>query len=337
MKLIVQILIIIILALLTPVIYIWLLKTGRGDARVYIAVAVIIICAVLLWLYETVLKPLTELKKGTKKIKEGDLDFTMESDSGGELGELVRSFDEMRIRLKNSQEEKIRTDQETRELVRNIAHDLKTPITTIRGYSEGIMDGVASSPEKQLKYLRTIHNKSLEMTNLIDELSFYSKVDSNRIPYNFKKISAKAFFDDCAEEISMELDAKAFTFYYEPEIGDEVRIAADPEQFKKVINNLVSNSVKYNNKPNGVIRIRLHDNGDFFQCDFEDNGRGVEKKDLSKIYDRFFRADPSRGELFGNGIGLSIVKKIVEDHGGRIWATGENGEGLCHHIILRKV
>ena len=337
MKLVTQIIIIIVISFLTPVLFIWFIRNGQGDYRLYLAVAIAVVSALFLWIYETILKPLYELKKGTKRIKEGDLDFRMESNSTGELGDLVRSFEEMRGKLSESKAEKVRTDQETRELVRNIAHDLKTPITTIRGYAEGIMDGIASSPEKQQKYLRTIRNKSVEMTNLIDELSYYSKVDSNRIPYSFRKISAKEFFDDCAEDLAMELDAKGFTFYYESEIDEKARIEADPEQLKKVISNLVGNSVKYSNKTNGVIRIRLLDNGDFIQCDFEDNGRGVEKKDLPRIYDRFFRADPSRGELFGNGIGLSIVKKIIEDHGGRIWATGEAGEGLCHHFILRKV
>lgn len=303
----------------------------------YIGVVLIVALVVFGWVYESILKPLHELKKGTKKIKEGDLNFTLESDSSSEMGELVRSFEEMRVRLIDSQNENLKTDAETRELIRNIAHDLKTPITTIRGYSEGILDGVADSPEKQKKYIQTIHNKAVQLTSLIDELSFYAKVDTNRIPYDFKKMPARDFFDDCAEEIRLDLEGKGLQFEYSQNVYPLIKVIIDPEQMTKVINNIIGNSVKYMDKTPGIVGMRLLDTGDFIQCDLWDNGKGVDKKDLSKIYDRFYRTDASRGSLEGgSGIGLSIAKKIVEDHGGRIWATCEVGEGLCQHIILRK-
>mgnify|MGYP003301452859 CR=1 FL=1 len=91
-------------------------------------------------------------------------------------------------------------------------------------------------------------------------------------------------------------------------------------------------------KADARISLTLTDTGDFIQCDMTDNGRGVEKQDLTKIYDRFYRTDASRGTLLlGSGIGLSIAKKIIEDHGGSIWASGEPGEGLSQHFILRKI
>ena len=338
MKLITQIVLIFLTAVALPLFFAGMVMTGNAPFSVYIAVVLLIAFGVIVWVYETVLKPLNELKKGTKKIKEGDLDFTMETDSSGEMGELVRSFEEMRVRLRESQNEKIRSDNETRELIRNIAHDLKTPITTIRGYSEGILDGVADSPEKQKKYIQTIHNKAVEMTSLIDELSFYAKVDTNRIPYDFKKMSARDFFDDCAGEIRLDLEGKGIEYRYFPNVHPAEKVIIDPEQLKKVINNIISNSVKYMDRTNGFITMTLNDQGDFVQCDLLDNGKGVDKRDLSKIYDRFYRTDASRGSLEGgSGIGLSIAKKIIEDHGGRIWATCETGEGLCQHFILRKV
>lgn len=338
MKLVTQIAVIFLIAVVLPLFFAKMVMTGNFSFSAYMAVVILIAVVVFGWIYETVLKPLNELKKGTRKIKEGDLDFTMESDSTGEMGELVRSFEEMRVRLKDSQNERLRTDTETRDLVRNIAHDLKTPITTIRGYSEGILDGVADSPEKQKKYIQTIHNKAVEMTSLIDELSFYAKVDTNRIPYDFKKMSARDFFDDCAEEIQLDLEGKSIQFHYTQDVSPSVKVIIDPEQLKKVINNIIGNSVKYIDKTPGIVGMELSDTGDFIQCDLSDNGKGVDRKDLSRIYDRFYRTDASRGSLEGgSGIGLSIAKKIIEDHGGRIWATGEAGEGLCQHFILRKV
>ena len=312
------------------------------DGRISYGTCMVIMFAagvlIFFWVYRSFIRPLRELKTATKKIKEGELDFTLETDSDSEMGELIRSFEEMRVRLLDSQEKQIASDNEERELIRNIAHDLKTPITTIRGYSEGLLDGVASSPEKQEKYLKTIHRKAEEMTGLIDELSFYCKVDTNRIPYTFTKLSAREFFDECAEDLGAELSGKSIEFTYEQRVSRKVRVIADPEQLNKVISNIISNSVKYLDKKPGKIRMVLTDDGDFIQCDISDNGRGVDKQDLPRIYDRFFRTDSSRNSSQGgSGIGLSIVKKIIEDHGGSIWASGGPGEGLTQHFILRKV
>ena len=112
---------------------------------------------------------------------------------------------------------------------------------------------------------------------------------------------------------------------------------ADAEQMKRVINNIIGNSVKYLDKERGMINIRIKDVGDFVQVEIEDNGRGIAAKDLPYIFDRFYRADSSRNSSQGgSGIGLSIVKKIVEDHGGRIWATSKEGMGTEMHFVLRK-
>ena len=310
-----------------------------GKTTFFQSIVIILFIAAVdfFWAYMAVIRPLRELESATKKIKEGELDFTLETDSDSEMGDLIRSFEEMRLRLLESQNERLSSEVETRELIRNIAHDLKTPITTIRGYSEGILDGVAASPEKQEKYIKTIHTKAVEMTTLIDELSFYSKIDTNRIPYTFKKQNVNDYFSECAEALTMELSEKNIGFIYESSVSSGVRMIADPEQLTRVINNIISNSVKYMDKSEGRIRMTVTDTGDFIQCDITDNGCGVDKKDLPKLYDRFYRTDASRtSSTGGSGIGLSIVKKIIDDHGGSIWATGDLGAGLSQHFILRK-
>ena len=222
-------------------------------------------------------------------------------------------------------------------IISNISHDLKTPITAIKGYCEGIMDGVASSPEKLDKYVRTIYNKANDMANLIDELSIYSKIDTNRIPYNFTQIHVDDYFRDCADELRMDLESKNIDLTYYNYLDEDAVIIGDAEQLKRVVNNIVSNSVKYLDKKKGIINIRIRDAGDFVQIELEDNGSGIAKKDLPYIFDRFFRADASRNSSTGgSGIGLSIVKKIIEDHGGRIWATSREGTGTIMHFVLRK-
>ena len=293
--------------------------------------------AMTVWIYQSMTRPIRKLQKATQNIKEGNLDFTIESDSEDEIGELTRNFEEMRQRLKESTEERVRSEQENRVLISNIAHDLKTPITAVKGYAEGLVDGVADTPEKLNRYVATIYNKANEMDRLINELTLYSNIDANRIPYNFDKINAKAYFDDCIEDIGIDLETQGIKLTYENAVDDDVQIIADPEQIMRVINNIISNGVKYMDKPYKLIGIRLKDVGDFVQIEIDDNGKGIALKDLPYIFDRFYRTDSSRNsKTGGSGIGLSIVKKIVEDHGGRIWATSKEGVGTTMYFVLRK-
>ena len=290
-----------------------------------------------LWIYRSVAAPLVKLRRATQNIKEGNLDFVMEAEGTDEFAELCRDFEEMRRRLKESAEEKVLMDKENKELISNISHDLKTPITAVKGYVEGIMDGVADTPEKMNRYVRTIYNKTNEMDHLINELTFYSKIDTNRIPYTFSKLNVEDYFSDCAEEIGLELETRGIQLYYANYVEKDVLVIADGEQIRRVIHNIISNAIKYMDKPKGVIQIRVKDVGDFVQIEIEDNGKGIAAKDITYIFDRFYRTDVSRNSSKGgSGIGLSIVRKILEDHGGKVWATSREGIGTIMYFVLRK-
>ena len=302
-------------------------------------IVILTVTSILLtrWLRSSILRPVDHLNIAMKKIRDGNLDYVLQTDEEGEIGELYRNYEDMRLRLKESADEKLESEKHDRELISNIAHDLKTPITSIQGYAEGLLDGVANTPEKQEKYLRTIHNKASDMVELINELTLYSRIDSNRIPYNFHRINLGDYFRDCVEEIGMDMDSRGIELNYVNLVTPETRIIADPEQLKRVINNIISNSVKYMDKPHGRIDIRILDEQDSVRIEIEDNGKGIAQRDLPNIFDRFYRTDSSRNSAQGgSGIGLSIVKKIVEDHGGYIWATSREGEGTCMHFVLRK-
>ena len=290
-----------------------------------------------LWIYRSIAVPLVKLKKATKNIKEGNLDFVLEVEGNDEFSQLCQDFEEMRKRLKESTEEKILMDKENKELISNISHDLKTPITAVKGYVEGIMDGVADTPEKMDRYVRTIYNKTNEMDHLINELTFYSKIDTNRIPYTFSKLNVEDYFSDCAEELGLEMETRGIELVYANYVEKGVQVIADGEQIRRVIHNIVSNAIKYMEKPRGIIQLRVKDVGDFIQVAIEDNGKGIAAKDLPYIFDRFYRTDVSRNSSKGgSGIGLSIVKKIMEDHGGKVWATSRLGIGTIMYFVLRK-
>lgn len=310
----------------------------KNIAIVAILVLLITACLLIGWIYTGINVPLMKLRKATHNIAEGNLDFTLEVDGNDEISDLCRDFEEMRRKLCESNEEKIQYDRESKELISNISHDLKTPVTAIKGYVEGIMDGVADTPEKMDHYIRTIYNKANDMDRLINELTFYSKIDTNRIPYTFNKINVSSYFEDCCEEVGLDLESKNIDFSYFNYVDENVEVIADAEQMKRVINNIIGNSVKYMDKPKGRINIRVKDVGDFVQIEIEDNGKGIGPKELPYIFDRFYRTDASRNSsMGGSGIGLSIVRKIVEDHGGKIWATSKPGTGTVMYFVLRKV
>lgn len=306
----------------------------------FISVFVILISVALvvgLWVYRSIAVPLVKLKKATQNIKEGNLDFVLDVEGKDEFSELCQDFEEMRRRLKESTEEKSLIEKENRELISNISHDLKTPITAVKGYVEGIMDGVADTPEKMDRYVRTIYNKTNEMDHLINELTFYSKIDTNRIPYTFNKLNVEDYFEDCSEEVGLELETRGIELVYANYVEKDVMVIADGEQIRRVIHNIISNAIKYMDKPKGIIQIRIKDVGDFIQIEIEDNGKGIGPKDLPYIFDRFYRTDVSRNSSKGgSGIGLSIVKKILEDHGGKVWATSRLGIGTIMYFVLRK-
>ena len=306
-----------------------------------VCLAAILVAAsgcISVWVYRGLVTPVRKLKEATHNIAEGNLDFTLQSNRHDEIGELINDFEVMRKRLRDSAEEKIQNDKESRELISNISHDLKTPMTAIKGYVEGIMDGIADTPEKMDRYVRTIYNKTVDMDKLINELTLYSKIDANKIPYNFNKINVAQYFEDCVSELKVELDSRNIELGYFNYADKSSVIIADPEQLKRVINNIISNSVKYmSSDRKGIINIRISNVDDFVQFEIEDNGKGIAQKDVQYIFDRFYRTDASRNSAQGgSGIGLSIVKKIISDHGGQIWATSKEGTGTVMHFVLRK-
>lgn len=292
----------------------------------------------ILWIYRSILRPLNVLRIATNQIREGDLDYKVVSYSEDEIGELCNEFEKMRIRLKNLIEAQLKYEEDIKELISNISHDLKTPLTAIKGYAEGLSDGVADTKEKQEKYLRTISAKANDMSVLVDELSYYAKIDSDTVPYSFKGISLNEYFNDCIEDLKLDTEIKNTEIILNNYVDSSVYVVADAEQLKRVIHNIVGNSVKYLDKDKGLIQIRIGDIGEYVQLEIEDNGSGIGKDELPFIFERFYRADASRNsKKGGSGLGLAIAKKVIEDHSGQIWAESEPGKGTTIIFTLKKI
>ena len=291
-----------------------------------------------IWMYTSMINPIKKLQTAAQNIKDGNLNFSVAAETDDEIGEVCVAFEEMRLKLKGQIERNIQYEKESKELISNISHDLKTPMTAIKGYIEGIMDGVADTEEKRDRYIRTIYNKVNDMNSLIEELFLYAKLDSNSVTYSFAKVNVDAYFQDCVEEISLDLESQGVDFGYFNYADRDTVIIADPEQLKRVVNNIIGNSVKYASPDRKLmISLRIMEEAEFVKIEIEDNGKGIARNEVPLIFDRCYRTDASRNSSKGgSGLGLSIAKKIIEEHGGKIWAVSTEGVGTTMCFVLRK-
>lgn len=292
----------------------------------------------------SIIKPLNQLKTAAEQIKEGNLDFQLTVAAKDEIGQVSMTFEEMRRKLKESIELQLQYEENRKELISNISHDLQSPIATIKGYVEGIRDGVADTPEKMQKYIETIYSKAGDLDRLIDELFLFSKLDLKKSPFQFEKIEVRRYLQDLLEEIQFDLNKRGVSLHYQSNLHEPVYAVADREKLKRVIMNVIDNSLKYMNKTDKRLEVELRQGGtgddpetdsETVQIRISDNGPGIEAAALPHIFDRFYRGDPSRNPSQpGSGLGLAIAKRIIEEHGGRIWAESRLGEGATIWIAL---
>ncbi len=317
-----------------------IVKAMKGyNLTIFITVILILIATNGLLSYimsRSITRPIDKLKSYANSIKEGNLDFKIEIESMDEIGELSMAFEEMRYRLKQSLELQLQYENDRKELISSISHDLKTPITAIKGYIEGMMDGVADSPEKNKKYMQTIYSKATDIDRMIDELFLFSKLDLRKLTFHFKQVDIVKYLIDCVEELQFDLEKKAVELDL---ILDEesIIIMADPEKLKRVIVNIIDNAVKNMDKENPKIQIRVIDDGEEVKIAFQDNGKGIEDRAIPYIFETFYRADASRNVAYGgSGLGLAIAKRIIVEHGGKIWAESKEGQYTKIFITLKK-
>ncbi|SDE51391.1 Signal transduction histidine kinase [Paenibacillus sp. UNCCL117] len=283
----------------------------------------------------SIIRPLRALKRAAEEIKDGNLDFEVIPQTDDEIGQLSRAFEDMRRRLKQSVELQLQYEENRKELISNISHDLKTPVTAIKGYVEGIMDGVTNSPEKLDRYVRTIYNKTTDMDRLIDELFLFSKLDLGKVPFQFERLDLVDYIRDCAQELAFDMEKKGVTFLFSELPSGPLPVTADREKLKRVLLNVIGNAEKYCDKANCTIRLTVREmDGKAVVC-IEDNGQGISEEELPHIFDRFYRADPSRNtSTGGSGLGLAIAKQIMEEHKGQISAASTLGQGTTVCLTL---
>lgn len=287
---------------------------------------------------QNIIKPLKKLKYGTEQIKDGNLSFVIDEKSKDEVGEVCQAFEEMRQRLKTALEQQIKYDEERNEFIASISHDLKTPITSIKGHIDGLKDGVADTPEKTAKYMDIIYKKVIDMDRLINDLTFYSNQTLKKVPFNFSKVNLKIFIDDMIDEYEFELGKLGINISCEYNLPNNTLVKADSEKLKRVVSNIFENSIKYIDKEKGQIKVDITDRQNKVLIGIHDNGEGIKQEHVQNIFNRFYRADPSRNTTKGgSGLGLAIASQIIQEHGGKIYAESEYGNGTSIYFELEKV
>ncbi len=286
------------------------------------------VCAlILVWILSSnILRPLYELVSATQKITNGNYDFSISYDKNDEMGDLCVAFELMREQLKTSMEKEAILESSRKELIASISHDLRTPMSSIKGYVEGLQDGIVHDKEKFDRYITVIKNKTESLDNLIESLFLYSQLDISDTKESLCIRESKELLESIISPIQIEfMDQPIQLEVVKP--FPSVRLYANENSIAQVFDNLISNAKRYVGT-NGLIRIETNIEGGYLKICIIDNGTGIPEKDLPNIFDQFYRIEKSRSRNFGGtGLGLTICKRIIENHNGKIWAEGSSSGG----------
>lgn len=262
-----------------------------------------------------IIRPIQMLNEHARKIGEGDLDTPVTVNRNDEIGSLSDSFETMRKNLKTLREKEDAYNRNRQILMAGLSHDLKTPLTSMKGYVNGIADGVADTVEKRHRYAETINQSIERMESMIDELFLYSKLDLEEVEFHFSPVQLAPYFSDIVSEYQLD----------HPEIMIELQgsqhlaVSADREQFYRAVSNIIGNSIKYRGQEPLLIQINIFSKDGSVYIDIKDNGAGIDEHDLPHVFETFYRTDQSRNSTTGgSGLGLAIVKRIIEKHDGEI-------------------
>ena len=302
-----------------------------ADGILCIAVLVIVSQVFTRKLVGHIMEPLDALADGAERIRKNDLTQNIEYSGDAEFENVCHTFNEMRGAILAGQEKNRKYEKARTDMIAGISHDLRTPLTAIRGTIKGLLDGVASTPERQEKFLETAYRRTGDMNLLLNQLFYLSKLETGNMPFDFKTIEISDFIRNYVKgkqeilengQVEITADIKEITGY----------VSVDPEQLQRIFDNLLENSRKYANVTPLKIKISLEKNKEGFCICVSDNGVGVPEEKIPYIFDEFYRGDESRNKKEGNGLGLYIVRYLTEAMGG--CARAENAGGLAVYIWL---
>ena len=278
------------------------------------------------FVFKKIEEPLDILSYGVRQISEGNLDYRIEYRQTDEFLSVCDDFNKMALRLKESVELIHHQERSRKELIAGISHDIRSPLTSIQAYVEGLLDGVTKTEQDRRRYLKTIKTKAEELEHMISQLFLFSKMELGENVYNPSVLRLDEVISRIVSELSIDYNRQGM------EIKTELcpaEIYADSIQIRRIITNILDNSLKYKEKDNGKIIITLDSSGDRWHLSIADDGPGVPQESVPHLFEVFYRSDPSRqNPNKGSGLGLAIVEHSVHQLGGSICAKNRPQGGL---------
>ncbi|HEM4050916.1 TPA: HAMP domain-containing histidine kinase [Streptococcus suis] len=263
-----------------------------------------------------VMRPLDELHSGVERIQQGDYTVPLTYQGDKEFEELTQGFNQMQTSLLDAHEQNRLYEQNRTQMVVDISHDLRTPLTSIKGYAKGILDGIANTEEKRNQYLTVIYQKSQVMEKLLEKLFAFSQLQTDKMPFDSVQLDLAIFLQTYVREKSAELADEGILFQLD--VADNLPVEIDPIQFRRILDNLVDNARKYADVSPLKLALAGYVQEQEIIWTFTDNGKGTATDKLNLIFEEFYREDDTRQQVEGHGLGLAIVKNIIERLGGSV-------------------
>lgn len=277
-----------------------------------------------------IMKPLNALEQGAQRIRDNDLTQDITYHGEEEFEDICHAFNQMQAHILAEREKNQAYETSRTEMIAGISHDLRTPLTAIRGSIKGILDGVVRG-EQQNKFLQMAYRRTEEMNKLLTQLFELSKLETGNMPLHLQKTNLFAWMSTYIEEKREQGESVKWVKKLAQGTGS---VLIDQEQMHRVFDNLLENSRKYAEVQPIQISISGKETEQEVLLRFADNGQGVPEEKLASIFEEFYRTDASRKKKEGNGLGLYIVKNLIESMGGQVWAKNE--AGLAIYIRLPK-
>jgi signal transduction histidine kinase len=317
----------------------------------------------LLHMDTRVLQPLSGLESAARRIAAGDFDVSVSRPHHPEMDSFVCTFNSMAESLRKNEQLKKEYEENRKELIANISHDLKTPVTAVLGYVDALHELAPEDKEKQERYLSIIRANTVYLNRLIDDLFLFSKLDIHKLDFNFEIVALNDYLRDLMEEFSLDLGEHGVRFTYRDMLPAHTAARLDPKRFCRIVRNIIDNARRYN--PQEGLEITVSASSELFETvepssgstscipagekkgasvphalrclllSIADNGTGIPEEKLAHIFERFYRTDAARTKYTeGTGLGLAIARELVEAHDGTISARNVPSGGLVFDIRI---
>jgi signal transduction histidine kinase len=285
-------------------------------------------------IFKSIATPLDTLIDGVHQIRDGNLDYRIDYQKDDEFKEVCNDFNDMAGQLLVLEQAKEKDAENRRELIAGISHDLRTPLTSIKAYVEGLQEGLASTPEIEKRYLAILKNKADDLEHIVNQLFMFSKIDIGDFPLNMENLKIGEQLKEFTDDIAEEYEQKGIAVLLGENVSD-IFVSVDRVQFCNILINVIENSLKYGNQKNNLMLIESKEDKDHVIITMTDNGPGVPEEACDKLFKIFYRGDRARSNTSqGSGLGLAISAKIIERFNGSIKAGNSVNGGLIITISL---